>query len=245
MSDFDLGSEAQASSTGKTNKYDYKELYLKLTQGDNIFRLVSIQGKKLPSFWCPADVNGKSCTVYLPENLSPDIKRALIDKGFEYGKQIKDTMFMKAVDRFGKMKVFKFNQSQIKSGLKTIKDLLETDDRAITQVDVNVKRGPEGSKPLYTVAIAKLDPEEKKLREKAIQKLIEEDTMDLNEIVRPWTEKKIREQILGEAVEGGDPAPKAPVKQSSASVAPKATAKKAVSGDDDQDFTVFDDEDKD
>lgn len=215
--------EQSGSSGGGQKKYNFAELFMKLQEGDNVVRIVSTKGKSAQTLWVQ-DVNKNWKSVKLPKTITPSTQKGLVDKGA--AKPVKKN-FVKVVDSFGKLRVLEFG-NQISKGLKKIQLDLKEDGRDITSIDINIKKGPKKSNPLYEVVRAKIDADEKALRDKAIKRLIEADEIVLGDIIKPWTEKRIREQILGITDEDG-------------SSAPAPSKKPAVSNDEDEEEVESDD----
>jgi len=192
MSEYDLDSETSATSAGP-KKYNFKELFMSLQEGDNVMRIVSKKGKSAQTQWVK-DTEGGWKSVKLPEDITPSTQKRLAEKG---AGKVEKKNFVKVVDSFGKMKILEFGKL-ISKGLKKIQDGLKEDDKDIINIDINIKKGPKKANPLYEVVLAKIDQDEKALRDKAIKRLVEADEIVLSDIIKPWSEKRIRETIFGD-----------------------------------------------
>ena len=179
-------------------KINYKEVFLSLNDGDNLVRFIDPKGKKIGTHWVK-DTDGKQRSVKCPVAGCPCCK-ANVPTQYK--------TFMKVVDKLGNVRIFEFG-SQIANQLKRIAlDLKEEDPNALlTQRDVIINRGPKGSNPLYNVKLVKLNSKpaaSEILRQQAIEEAIGKDTLDLSEIVVPWTVKRINEYIYGIKEEGAE-----------------------------------------
>jgi hypothetical protein len=221
--DEELLGDSPSYSGGGQKKYNFAELFMKLQEGDNVLRIVSTKGKSAQTLWIQ-DINKKWNSVKMPATITPSTQKGLVDKGA--GKPIKKN-FAKVVDSFGKLRILEFG-NQISKGLKKIQNDLLADGRDITSVDIIIHKGPKKSNPLYEVSRAKLDADEKALRDKAIKRLVEADEIVLADIIKPWSEKRIREQILG-------------ITDEATSSKPAASNNSASSDDDEDSVEVSDD----
>lgn len=172
-------------------KINYKEVFLTLNDGDNLIRFIDPKGKKIGTHWVK-DKDGKQRSVKCPVAGCPCCKNNV---------PTQYKTFMKVVDKLGNIRIFEFG-SQIANQLKRIAtDLKEEDPNALlTQRDVIINRGPRGSNPLYNVKLVKVNAKPSPgeiLRQQAIEEAITKDTLDLSEIVVPWTVKRINEYIYG------------------------------------------------
>jgi len=177
-------------------KINYKEAFITLNDGDNLIRFIDPKGKKIGTHWVK-DKDGKQRSVKCPVTGCPCCK-ANVPTAYK--------TFMKVVDKLGNVRIFEFG-SQIANQLKRIAlDLKEEDPNAmLTQRDVIINRGPRGSNPLYNVKLVKVNAKpapSEILRQQAIEEAITKDTLDLSEIVVPWTVKRINEYIYGIKEEG-------------------------------------------
>lgn len=185
-------------------KINYKEVFLQLQDGDNLIRFVDSNGKKIGTHWVK-DTNGKQRSVKCPIAGCP----CCLAKPEPVPTQWKN--FYKVVDKLGTIRVFEFGP-QIMKQLKTvIADIKEDNPNALlTQRDIIVNKGAKGTNPLYTVKLVKINPKptpQEGLRQQAIEEAIKGDTIDLAEIVVPWTVKRINEYIYGIKDDGSEVAP--------------------------------------
>lgn len=180
-------------------KINFKELFLSLQEGDNILRFIDLNGKKIGTHWVK-DVSGKQRSVKCPVSGCPCCLHK-DEKGNPEPVPTQFKIFMKVVDKLGVIRVLEFG-SQIHNQLKNInKELKEEDSNAtLTQRDVNIVKGIKGSNPLYTVKLVKQNPKlsfQEQLRIQAIEEAVVKDTINLSEIIVPWTVKRVNEQIYG------------------------------------------------
>ncbi len=190
--------------TNQRKKINYKEVFLTLQEGDNIIRFVDLNGKKIGTHWIK-DTNGKQRSVKCPIAGCP----CCLAKPEPVPTQWKN--FYKVVDKLGTMRVFEFGPQIMKQLKAIIADLKEDNPNALlTQRDILVNRGPKGTTPLYTVKLVKINPKptpQEGLRQQAIEEAISKDTIDLAEIVIPWTVARINEYIYGIKEDGSQVAP--------------------------------------
>jgi len=175
----------------QAKKINYKEIFLALNEGDNLIRFIDLKGKKIGTHWLK-DTSDKQRSVKCPVVGCPCCKQSV---------PLQYKTFMKVVDKLGNGRIFEFG-SQIMNQIKRIvADLKEEDANALlTQRDVIINRGPKGANPLYTVKLVKVNAKptpSEQLRQQAIEQAINEDTLNLTEIVTPWTVKRINEYIYG------------------------------------------------
>jgi hypothetical protein len=188
-------------------RINYKEVFLQLTEGDNIVRFIDMKGKKIGTHWVK-DTNGKQRSVKCPVEGCPCCK-ATPAVPTQY------KTFMKVVDRLGAIRIFEFGSQIMNQLRRIIAELKEADPNALlTQRDIVVNKGPRGANPLYNVKLVAVNanptPAEQ-LRTQAIEEAIQKDELDLSEIVVPWDVARINEYIYGikpdgTVVEGATPA---------------------------------------
>jgi hypothetical protein len=180
-------------------KINYKEVFLQLNEGDNVMRLVDLTAKKIFVHWVK-DTAGKPKSVKCPGTGCPCCAK-------NEAKQEK--RFYKVADKMCNIKVVEFG-TQIYKQLKQISiDLKEEDPNlSLTQRDIIVKKDPAGKPLYYQVKLVKANANptaQDRMRVEAISEAVAKDTLDLSEIVKPWTIERINQQIYGVGVEGQAP----------------------------------------
>lgn len=222
-------------------KINYKEVFLALNEGDNLIRFIDLKGKKIGTHWLK-DTNGKQRSVKCPVAGCPCCKQNV---------PTQYKTFMKVVDKLGNVRIFEFG-SQIMAQIKRIVLELKQEDAnaLLTQRDIIINRGPRGANPLYNVKLVKANAKPtpgEQLRQQAIEEAITQDTLDLSEIVTPWTVKRINEYIYGIKEDGSTVAPEGgddvftpgSIAQAAKTVTP-AVAVAAGKPKSDEDLSMFD-----
>lgn len=174
-------------------KFNYKEIFLNLVEGDNIVRVVDLKGKKIDSHYVK-DHLGKQRSVKCPGSGCPCCKADP-----PVPRQLR--IFMKVVDKIGVMRILEFGP-QIWTQIKRLVAELKAEDQnaLITQRDIIINKGPKGTSPLYNVKLAKVNPNPtsaEKLRSQAIDEAVEKDALDLAEVIKPWSIGRINEVVYG------------------------------------------------
>ena len=174
-------------------RFNYKEIFLNLLEGDNTVRVVDLKGKKIESHYVK-DHFGKQRSVKCPGSGCPCCKADP-----PVPKQLR--IFMKVVDKIGIMRILEFGP-QIWTQIKRLVAELKAEDpnALITQRDIIINKGPKGTSPLYNVKLAKVNPNPspaEQLRAQAINEAVEKDTLDLVEIIKPWPVSRINEIVYG------------------------------------------------
>lgn len=174
-------------------KFNYKEIFLNLVEGDNIVRVVDLKGKKIESHYVKG-FDQKQRSVKCPGAGCPCCTAVP-----PVAKQLR--IFMKVVDKMGTIRVLEFGP-QIWSQIKRLVAELKAEDpnALITQRDLIITKGPKGQSPLYNVKLAKSNPHptpSEQLRAQAIEEAVSKDVLDLAEIIKPWSIARINEMIYG------------------------------------------------
>ena len=201
MQDYDFnGSGSTNQSQG--NKIDWKAIFFNPSQGDNKIRIVSMAGKKTKVHWTVYHGSDKKVCVRCPSEGCPICIA---------GEKPKTNYILKVIDRATQtLRLFEFSK-QIKEEIERLslglKKDKETANDSLSQYDINIEKGAKNSNPLYHVGLIgknKLVTNKEKLLAESDAELIAGDALNVEELIKPWSVKRIREQIYG-VDENGNP----------------------------------------
>jgi len=203
MQDYEFGSgNGKSSSGGNEPKIDWKAIFFTPSQGDNKLRIVSMAGKKTKVHWTLYHGGQKKVCVRCPSEGCPICIA---------GEKPKTNYILRVIDRATQtLRLFEFSK-QIKDEIERLSIGLKKDkstaDDSLSQYDINVEKGPKNANPLYHVNIIgknKLETNKEKLLHESDAELIEADSLIIEDLIKPWSIKRIREQIYG-IDENGNP----------------------------------------
>ena len=208
MQDYEFGS-GNGNNGGNQQKIDWKTIFFNPVQGDNKIRIVSMAGKKTKVHWTTFHSSDKKVCVRCPSEGCPICIA---------GEKPKTNYILKVIDRATQtLRLFEFSK-QIKDEIERLSIGLKKDkataDDSLSQYDINIEKGPKNSNPLYHVNIIgknKLETTKEKLLHESDNDLIAADSLNVEELIKPWSVKRIREQIYG-IDENGQPVPNKYVK---------------------------------
>lgn len=202
MQDYEFGSGNGSGNGGNQPKIDWKAIFFNTSKGDNKLRIVSMAGKKTKVHWVTYHSSQKKVQVRCPSEGCPICIA---------GEKPKTNYILKVIDRATQtLRLFEFSKQikeeieRLSAGLKKTK---ETANDSLSQYDINVEKGDKNANPLYHVNIIgknKLETNKEKLLAESDAELIANDTLNIEELIRPWSIKRIREQIYG-IDENGNP----------------------------------------
>jgi hypothetical protein len=201
--------------SNQKKKINYKEVFLNLVDGDNLMRIVDLTAKKLFVHWVK-DTTGKPRSIKCPGAGCPCCAK---------NEAKTEKRFYKVADKMCNLRVVEVGP-QIFKQLKQISADLKEEDKnlSLTQRDIIIKKDPAGKPLYYQVKLVKANATpsmQEQMRVAAISEAVAKDTLDLGEIIKPWTVERINEQIYGNGA---------------ATSTPEATPQTAQ---EDEDFTVF------
>jgi hypothetical protein len=195
MQDYEFGSGSGNSGGGNLPKIDWKAVFFNPSQGDNKLRIVSMAGKKTRVHWVTYHSSQKKVCVRCPSEGCPICIA---------GEKPKTNYILKVIDRATQtLRLFEFSKQirdeieRLSVGLK--KDKATASD-SLSQYDINVEKGPKNANPLYHVNIIgknKLETNKEKLLHESDTELIANDQLNVEELIKPWSIKRIREQVYG------------------------------------------------
>ena len=231
--DFDFDTPTQ-----QTQRIDFKKIYFNPQEGLNPLRIIELGGKKFPSHYCFVKAAQKKKYVKCPGAGCP----LCIDSN---NYSITTRYYMKIIDRkSNEIRVWEFGK-QIKTLIKELVDDIkarvksgETDaNDSLTEYNIDVRRRPAGTNPLYSISVKERVTTDSRFKNVVDNdaKIIAADTINLEDLIKPWSVERIKTQVLGEdvpkSVGGGVSAPATvarvatvkPVTAPGATVAPVAT----------------------
>ena len=203
MQDYEFGT-GNGNQGGNNNlpKIDWKAVFFNPSKGDNKLRIVSMAGKKTKVHWVTYHSSQKKVCVRCPSEGCPICIA---------GEKPKTNYILKVIDRATQtLRLFEFSKQikeeieRLSAGLKKDK---ETANDSLSQYDINVEKGDKNANPLYHVNIIgknKLETNKEKLLHESDIELIANDALVVDELIKPWSIKRIREQIYG-VDENGNP----------------------------------------
>lgn len=177
------------NSAGNTNRVSLKDLYIKLSEGENVVRVME-NPTQFSVHWV-VDSTGAKRKVVSPIE-SPELVKRLEDAGFK----AQTKWAVKVLDRASNsFKILEFG-SQILNGIRTLHSNKRWGN--VTNYDITVIRGPKGSNPLYSVT-----PNPKEELDSDLISQFQEfnETVDMDRIVRPTSPDKVCE-IMGWSAAG-------------------------------------------
>lgn len=195
MQDYEFGSGNTNSAGANVPKIDWKAVFFNPSQGDNKIRIVSMAGKKTRVHWTVYHGGQKKVCVRCPTEGCPICIA---------GEKAKTNYILKVIDRATQtLRLYEFSK-QIKDEIERLSVGLKkekaTASDSLSQYDINVEKGPKNANPLYHVNIIgknKLETNKEKLLHESDTELIANDTYNVEELIKPWSVKRIREQIYG------------------------------------------------
>jgi hypothetical protein len=201
MQDYAFGS-GNGDSSAQTIKIDWKAVFFNPSQGDNKIRIVSMAGKKTKVHWVTYHNSEKKVCVRCPSEGCPICIA---------GEKAKTNYILKIIDRATQtLRLYEFSK-QIKDEIErlsvNLKKEKSTANDSLSQYDLNVEKGAKNANPLYHVNIIgknKLETNKEKLLAESDAELIENDILNIEELIKPWSVKRIREQVYG-IDENGNP----------------------------------------
>ena len=184
--DFDFNEPRQQ---GK--KIDYKKTFFNPQEGTNNLRIVDLAGKSFKVHYVK-DINQKNVFVKSPGPGDPLVVE---------GNKPRTRYYLKVIDRDSNMlKVWEFG-SQIRQAIEEyITDLKEERSKSgdetntLNNYDLVLRKRKPQSNPLYTLSLAQKVGKETL---EADQVIIDNDDIDFEPLLRPWSIERIKEQILG------------------------------------------------
>jgi hypothetical protein len=202
MQDYEFGTGNNNSGGGNQPKIDWKAIFFNPSKGDNKLRIVSMAGKKTKVHWVTYHSSQKKVCVRCPSEGCPICIA---------GEKPKTNYILKVMDRATQtLRLFEFSK-QIKEEIERLSAGLKKDkataNDSLSQYDINVEKGDKNANPLYHVNIIgknKLETNKEKLLAESDAELIASDSLNIEELIKPWSIKRIREQIYG-IDENGNP----------------------------------------
>ena len=195
MQDYEFGSGNGNSGGSNLPKIDWKAIFFNPSQGDNKIRIVSMGGKKTKVHWTVYHGGDKKVCVRCPTEGCPICIA---------GEKPKTNYILKVIDRATQtLRLFEFSK-QIKEEIERLSAGLKKDKAtasdSLSQYDINIEKGPKNAMPLYHVNIIgknKMETTKEKLINESDNDLVAADTLNIEELIKPWSVKRIREQIYG------------------------------------------------
>ncbi len=202
MQDYEFGSGSNNAGGANAPKIDWKAIFFNPVQGDNKLRIVSMAGKKTKVHWVMYHGTQKKVCVRCPSEGCPICIA---------GEKPKTNYILKVIDRATQtLRLYEFSK-QIKDEIERLSVGLKKDKAtasdSLSQYDVNVEKGAKNANPLYHVNIIgknKMETTKEKLLHESDNDLMAADTLNVEELIKPWSIKRIREQIYG-IDENGNP----------------------------------------
>jgi hypothetical protein len=177
------------NSAGNTNRVSLKDLYVRLSEGENVVRVME-NPIQFTVHWV-VDATGSKRKVVSPIE-SPQLVKRLEDAGFK----AQTKWAVKVLDRTtNSFKVLEFG-SQILNGIRTLHSNKRWGN--VTSYDITIIRGPKGSNPLYSVTP---NPKEELGSDFTAQFQEFNETVDMDRVVRPTAPEKVCE-IMGWTMAG-------------------------------------------
>ena len=172
------------NAAGNTNKVSMKDLFMRLSEGDNTLRVME-NPVQFTVHWV-VDSNGAKRKLVSPIE-HPELVKRLEDAGFKAQTKWAVRVFDRDSNSF---KVLEFG-TQILNGIRTLHSNKRWGN--VTSYDITVIRGPKGQNPLYSVAP---NPKEK-LESSTMEEFSQFcESVDMDRVVRPTAAEKVCE-VMG------------------------------------------------
>lgn len=177
------------NSAGNTNRVSLKDLYVRLSEGENVVRVME-NPTQFTVHWV-VDSTGAKRKVVSPIE-SPELVKRLEDAGFK----AQTKWAVKVLDRTtNSFKILEFG-SQILNGIRTLHSNKRWGN--VTSYDITIIRGPKGSNPLYSVTP---NPKEELGTDLVSQFQEFNETVNMDRVVSPTSPEKVCE-IMGWSMAG-------------------------------------------